>query len=598
MARRRRDPLVRVRAVSLEPPLFPARIPPYPPTIPEMLRHVAARYGDREAQVRGDSRISFRDLDRRSAQLAKGLLAHGAGKGTRIGLLAPNAPEFTLMFMAAARIGAIVAPLSTLYQTPELAWVLRNADIQVLLTFDRHLGHDYLGRLEAAFPELTEQGFGRLALSGAPYLRSVFVWGQCDRTWAAPAEDTLIAFAEGRPELDEALLRAVEDAVSPADGLCMIHTSGSTAYPKGVLHGHGPMVRHTYQMAHDFFGILPGERFVSSRPFFWVAGLSATLLHSLHLGCCIITPESPSGTAIRGLVDRERVTALCGDEGWFKTLNADPAFTQAGLQAFRHTMDCAALARRDGDKAQFLNPARSGAAEPIPSERIARSYGMTETLGAHTSMSPDALLTADRPRFCGHAVPGVRHRIVDPVTRAPLRAGELGELEVSGYCLMQGLYKQERGDTFTADGFYATGDICLVDENGYLAFSHRRGEMLKIRGANVAPLEVELALNGLPMVERSAVVGVDAPDGTTLVAAVQLRAGQAFDEAEARAALRGRLSSFKVPKRLFVLAAEDFPITGSGKVKKAALAERLGARLAAEVAEQHHAKPTEIREDR
>jgi acyl-CoA synthetase (AMP-forming)/AMP-acid ligase II len=105
--------------------------------------------------------------------------------------------------------------------------------------------------------------------------------------------------------------------------------------------------------------------------------------------------------------------------------------------------------------------------------------------------------------------------------------------------------------------------------------------MLKIRGADVAPLEVELALNGLPMIERSAVVGVDALGGTTLVAAVQLRAERAFDEDEARAALRGRLSSFKIPKRLFVLAAEDFPIIGSGKVKKAALAERLGARVAA-----------------
>lgn len=562
-----------------------------------MLRHVAARYGDREAQVRGDGRITFRDLDRRSAQLAKGLLAHGAGKATRIGLLAPNGPEFTVLFMAAARIGAIVAPLSTLYQAPELAWVLRNADIQILLTFDRHLGHDYLGRLESAFPELAGQGFGRLALCDAPYLRTVFVWGQCDRTWAAPAEDTLVALAESRPELDDTLLRAVEDAVSPADGLCMIHTSGSTAHPKGVLHGHGPMVHHTYQMAHDFFGILPGERFVSSRPFFWVAGLSATLLHSLHLGCCIIAPESPSGAVIRSLVDRECVTALCGDEGWFKTLNGDPAFTEGGLEACRHTMDCAALARRIGDQARFLNPSRPGAPQSIPSERIARSYGMTETLGAHTSMAPDTLLTADRPGYCGHAVPGVRHRIVDPETRGPLGPGELGELEVGGYCLMQGLYKQERGDTFTADGFYATGDICRIDEDGYLAFSHRRGEMLKVRGANVAPLEVELALNGLPMIERSAVVGVDAPGGTTLVAAVQLRAGLAFDEGEARAVLRGRLSSFKVPKRLFVLAAEDFPVTGSGKVKKAALAEMLGARLAAEAGEHHHARPVDARGD-
>jgi acyl-CoA synthetase (AMP-forming)/AMP-acid ligase II len=172
-------------------------------------------------------------------------------------------------------------------------------------------------------------------------------------------------------------------------------------------------------------------------------------------------------------------------------------------------------------------------------------------------------------------------KVVDPATGADLPAGAQGELLIRGYCMMQGLYKIERSSTLTPDGFYPTGDICTLDEQGFLNFVARRGEMLKVHGANVAPPEVELALNRLPEVASSAVVGLPTEDGDTLLAAaVQLRAGAQPDEAGMQAALRRMLSSFKVPKRIVALAAEEFPLTGSGKIKKSALAELIKARIA------------------
>ncbi len=548
-----------------------------------MLRQAAARYGDAEVIVRGDTRLTFSALERRSADMARGLLALGATKGTRIALWAPNCPDFVIYFMAAARIGAIVTPLSTLYQAPELAWILGHADIEILIAAHSYLNHDYPARLERAFPEIMGQRAGRLALVDAPYLRTVLIIGECDRSWAELADPTLAGLAASRREFSEAFLQAVEAKVVPADALCMIYTSGSTARPKGVVHGHGPMVRHTYQKVQDYWGMVGGDRFISLRPFFWVAGLSATLFHGLHSGGCLIVPPDASGATVARLIETEGATALCGDETWFAGVANDPVFKARGYEVYRTTMDCAALAHRGPAGPRFLNDRRAtyqGEPRTIPTPRIARSYGMTETLGAHTSLPTADQLPIDRPRFNGRPVPGVVLRVVDPSSRIALQPGQTGELLVSGYCLMQGLYKTERSDVFTQDGFYPTGDLCSIDTEGYVAFSSRIGEMIKVRGANVAPLEVELTLNSLPGIERSAVVGAEtAHQGMVLVAAVQMRPGHRLEEEAIQAALRTRLSSFKIPKRLFALAVEEFPTTASGKIKKKDLATLIAARI-------------------
>jgi acyl-CoA synthetase (AMP-forming)/AMP-acid ligase II len=567
--------------VSSQPPE-----PPFVPTIPAMLHALADRYDAREAQIGGADRMTYRDLERRSALYARGLLALGIGKGARIALLTPNGPEFTVAFMAAARIGALVAPLSTLYQAPELGWVLNHADIQLLLTSDRYLRHDYLSRLELALPSLAGQEAGRLALPEAPYLRQILVWGDGERGWAAPGPRTLADAAAARPAMDDAFLTAVEANVTPSDLLCMIHTSGSTAEPKAVLHSHGAMIRHSHQKTSAFWALGEGDRIITTRPFFWIAGLAASLFQSLLAGSCLITPQDGGGPAVLKLIETEGATAICGDDGWIRTLRSDPVIAAAGYELFRLSTECAAFAARTPAGPRFINPQQAlRTPEPAhwPDELFARSYGMTETLSAHTTVPAGALLPADRPRYCGRPLPGVIVRIVDPVTRRPLDPGEVGEVLVGGYSLMQGLYKKERQETFTDDGLYATGDLCLIDDEGYLAFQSRIGEMIKVHGANVAPIEVEISLGALPGIERVAVVGLPAANGDSLlVAAVQMRGAEPFDEAAIRERLRQRLSSYKVPRRLFALAADEFPLTGSGKPRKSALVTLLGDRLRAE----------------
>lgn len=544
--------------------------PDFTPTIPGLIAEFTQRHGDAEALVREGRRITFRELNEQSAKVARALLARGISKGSRIAILAPPCPEFVVAVLAAGRIGAIAGPLSTLYQAPELAWVLANAEFDHLIVADSFLRHDYLARLEEALPGLAQCSGGPLHLEAAPRLRSVQVIGEDTRPWSRPFSELLEEAAAVSP----AMLAAIEALVTPADPFCIIHTSGSTANPKGVIHGHGPLVRHAWQMSTTANPFGPGDRIVTTRAMFWVAGFVATLFYALNTGACLITTNDGSPANVVRLVEEESGNALAGDSGWFDVLRDSTEFKAAGLDAVRLNMDTAGIARGG----RFLGEQvarRYGAPVHYPNARFARTFGMTETLGGHTSARYDELLPEDRPSWQGRAMPGVDLKIVDPETRQPLPPGEVGELLVRGYCLMLGLNGVERHDTFDAEGFYPTGDLCVLDAEGYLKFEARLGEMLKIHGANVAPLEVELAMTGLMGIEKAGVTAVERGGEALLVAAVIMAPGRTLDDAAVIADLKSRLSSFKVPKRIVALTEATMPMTGSGKIRKRDLTDML-----------------------
>ena len=548
--------------------------PGFAPTIPGLIRHFVKRFGNSEALVSGNRRATFGELDRQSALVARSLLGQGVTKGTRIAVLAPPGPEFVIMVLAAGRIGAVIGALSTLYQAPELAWVLARGEFAHLVIADRYLNHDYLTRLEEALPGLASCGSGPLSLEAAPRLRAIHVIGASDRSWS----HSFAALLDDDSRVSEAMLTAIEGAVTPADPVCVIYTSGSTAEPKGVVHGHGPLVRHGWNLGMTATSFGHGDRVITTRAMFWVAGFVATLFYALNNGACLVTTSDGSPANVVRLIEAERVTGLAGDVGWFDVLRESPELQDAGYDVVRLDMDTAGIAREGRYRSAHL-VARFGAPVHHPNARFARSYGMTETLGAHTTLPITELLPEDRPSWQGRAIEGVDLRVVDPETRAPLPTGETGELLVRGYCLMLGIDGRERHETFDAEGFYATGDLCRLDEQGYLRFEARRGEMLKVHGANVAPAEVELAMTGLMGIEKAGLVGIERDGATLLAAAVLMTPGRVLDEAAVIAVLRRRLSSFKVPRRIVALAEAELPMTGSGKVKKAELARLMATRV-------------------
>ena len=261
-----------------------------PTTVGAVLRRSVAADPAHDAIVTCAETLSYRTLDERSATMARALVAIGAGKGTRIALLAPDGVLWLTTFLAAMRIGAIVAPLSTLCTAPELAYLLRHCDAQVFIGVRRFLRHEYAERLTAALPGLANSR-GQLRLSTAPFLRSVWLDDATGAEWAGSLE-ALRARAAGPDAPDAGLLAAMESEVMPSDDAVIIYTSGSTSLPKAVLHTQRSVAHHP-QVLGEHFRIKASDRMMPLLPLFWIGGL-AMALEVLQAGGTLLYPESPA----------------------------------------------------------------------------------------------------------------------------------------------------------------------------------------------------------------------------------------------------------------------------------------------------------------
>lgn len=537
--------------------------PDYDPSLPHFIRTRSERFGDNPLILLGEQRISYRDAAEQSARLARGMLASGLGKGSRVGLLMPNGPDWLVAWLAAARIGAIVVPMNTFYKPRELGWVMRHADMQTLFTVPSFLSNDYLERLETVAPGLAQQKADSLLLPELPFLRSVYVWGDHDRGWAKQRRD-LEAAADSNPAIDDAFLAEVESCVTPADAMVIIYSSGSTADPKGAVHSHGAVIRHAFNL-NSYRDLTEDDRVFGPMPFFWIGGFVFTLMSCMHAGAFIICEEvfEPGETLL--LLERERATVVAGWPHYSKAMMDHPTFKDRDLSAIR-----------SGNLYDIL----PNAVRPKDPELRSNALGMTETCGPHTIDRMDYDLPPELRCSFGKSPEGVEHKAVDPKTGETLPAGTEGEICVRGYNLMQGLYKVEREDSFDRDGFYHTGDGGYFNEDGVLFFKARLGDMIKTAGANVTPREVEVVMDAFPEVQASFVVGVPDPErGQNVAAAIVLDSGQVIDGAECRRRLREELSAYKLPRHYFFYAKTDLPFTDSGKIDKRRLISMLSERI-------------------
>ena len=542
---------------------------PCPATLPDFIHSFREAFGARPLILLGERRITYAEADALSARLARGLLAQGLAKGARVGVWMPNGPDWVVAWLAAARIGCVVVPINTFYQPRELHHALHHADLHALLMLPRLLGHDLLARLEACAPGLARAQAGALLLPELPQLRHVFVWGGCDRAWAKSDGD-LLAAADATPGTDAAFLAAIERTIAPADPMLILYSSGSTADPKGAIHSHGSVLRHSFQL-NSFRDLRGDDRIFSPMPYFWVGGFVFTLLAAMHLGAFLICEEAfEPGETLR-LLERERATIVACWPHHAKAMLDHPSLRQRDLSSLR-----------SGNLYAIL-PAEQRPKDP---ELRTNSLGMTETLGPHTIDRMDVDLPERLRGSFGRSVPGLEHKIVDPETSERLPPGASGEICVRGASLMQGLHKLEREDTFDRDGFYHTGDGGYLDEDGVLFFQARLGDLIKTAGANVSPREVELRIEACPEVQSAFVVGLSDPvRGQNVAAAVVLGAGRALSADELRRRLREELAAYKIPRHVLFAAKSELPFTDSGKIDKRRLAELLAERVRAEGAD-------------
>ena len=345
--------------------------------------------------------------------------------------------------------------------------------------------------------------------------------------------------------------------------MVIVYSSGSTSDPKGAVHTHGSVIDHPHNL-WQFRDLREGDVLYTPMPLFWVGGFSYTLVAAMHAGATLVFEDQFEPGATLDLIERERVTHVLGWPHVGKALAEHPSFADRDLSSVRRgSIDALRLG--------------SSAADPA---RRPNSLGMTESLGPHSLEHEGTHLPDEKLGSFGRAVPGVEHRIVDVVTGEPVPTGTVGELWLRGYSLLLGLYKRRREDTFTADGWYRTGDAAWIDADGHLFYKGRLGDQIKSAGMNITPREVELVLEEFDDISMAFVFGVGHPDrGEDVAATVVVGPGRHVEPGELIERLRRELASYKVPRHVHVVDATELPWLDSGKIDRRALQRDLDSRF-------------------
>ncbi len=502
-----------------------------PCNLGDLLGALAGAHSERTAVAGEDRALSFAALDRAADCWAAGLLRAGYGPGAHVALLAGNSPEWLAAAFGVWRAGATLIPVSTFVTARELGEILAHADASVLITQPRVRSHDYLDSL-ARLPSL-------------PALREIVVLGERAPDGCRPAAE----FAPESATLDQAAARAPTESVA-----CILYTSGTTGQPKGVMLSHRAILATVFPTAGRT-GLTASDSLLSTLPLFWVAGLVIRALPTLATGCALILMETFTVDALVATMERHHPTALHLRPPQVGQLLAHPKF-EPGLLA---------NVRRGGGRVEWYAPHLDTHAA-----RFITGYGMTETAGYVTALDWQDPPEVRRSQL-GRPLPGVE-----------VRTNASGEILVRGPGLFSGYYKQAPGTGLDADGFFKTGDLGRVDPDGTFHFIGRSKDLLRVKGINVSPMEVEAVLSTHAAVEAVYVVGLPA-DGLEqqVIALIVPKPAAHVAESELRALAADALSHYKRPDRYLLIERRDVPLSGTSKPQRAVLAELAARRLAA-----------------
>jgi acyl-CoA synthetase (AMP-forming)/AMP-acid ligase II len=495
-------------------------MPEHPSTINRLVTLRAAEHAAKPMVIDQVNRISYGELDVTTREMAAAFIDAGVTTGTRVGLIMPNGVRWVQIAVALTRIGAVLVPLSTLLQPPELVAQLRTASVQVLIRVEEFRDHRYVDDLADVVDS-----------ADLPALQALW----------APEE-----IGRAKQNID-----AVARAVTPSDTLVIMFTSGSSGPPKGVIHSHGNALS-AVQSGLEARCIDADTRLYLPMPFFWVGGFGSGVLSAMLAGATLVTEEIPRPDTTLRLLERERVTLF---RGW-----PDQAESLA-RQAKSHSADLSTL--RPGSLEALLPPGLR--AEPGARAKL---FGMTEAFGPYCGYAADTDMPRSAWGSCGKPFEGTEVRIVDPGTGEPVPPGTVGMIHIRGPNTLRGICGRSREEVFTADGYYPTGDLGSLDDDGFMFYHGRSDDMFKVSGATVYPSEVEQALRSIDGVRNAFVTDVSGAVGAVVIG------GESVDQLAIAA--RKLLSSFKVPT-VWLLADsdDDVPRGATGKVDVHALRRML-----------------------
>jgi acyl-CoA synthetase (AMP-forming)/AMP-acid ligase II len=516
-------------------------------TIPGILARAARRHGEATAVEDGSLNLSFAALEAASLEAASAFVAAGVRPGDRVAIWAPNQAAWIIGAIGAQTAGAAIIPLSTRLKGREAGDILRRGRARVLLTVGEFLGTRY--------PELLDaEDLPDLALTVLFDAASVRETGRPRRTlgWRGFLEG-----GRGIPPDEPLRLRATLRGQDLAD---IMFTSGTTGRPKGVMSAHEQNVR-AFTAWSEFVGLRRGDRYLIVNPFFHAFGYKAGWLACLITGARISPLAVFDAGAALARIERERITVLPGPPTLFQTLLAHEALGRHDISSLRLAVTGAATVPPSLVEKML---------SVLGFEIVVTGYGLTESMGIVTMCRPGD--SVERIALtCGVPIPGVEVRCVDEQGRTVAR-GEPGEVLVRGYNVMRGYLDDPvaTAETIDPQGWLHTGDVGVLDAEGYLRITDRRKDMYIVGGFNCYPAEIEKIMAAHPGIAQVAVIGIPDPRlGEVGQAFVIRRAGTAVDEAALLAWCRDNMANYKVPRLIEFVDA--LPTNAAGKVQKFAL---------------------------
>ncbi|QXC34218.1 AMP-binding protein [Aeromonas sp. FDAARGOS 1407] len=536
-------------------------------TIGTYLQEIAERFPDRPAVVVRHQQIrwSYREYLARIDRLAKGLLALGIKPGDRVGIWSPNNIEWCLVQFATVRIGAIMVCINPAYRSYELEFAINNVGCRALICASAFKGSDYLAMLNELAPELAGSTPGRLAAARLPTLEMVIRLGE-EMTPGMLNFDAVKALGEG---VDPAVLARVGASLKPEDAINIQFTSGTTGNPKGATLSHRNILNNARLVASGM-AFSEQDKLCIPVPLYHCFGMVLGNLVCISVGACALFPsEAFDPVATLQMVSEERCTALHGVPTMFIAELELPQFASFDFSSLRTGIMAGAICPE---------PLMRKVQSLMHMTEVTIAYGQTECSPINHMTAIDAPLDK-RVTTVGRALAHTEIKLLD-ASGETVPIGEKGEICCRGHGVMQGYWQDpaKTAQTIDDDGWLHSGDIGIMDEEGYVQIVGRIKDLIIRGGENIYPREIEERLYEHPAVQDAAVFGVDSERyGEEVCAWVKLRPDQVASEEEIKHFLSARIAYFKVPR--YIRFVEEYPMTVTGKLQKFRMREMMTAEL-------------------
>ena len=530
-------------------------------TFGQFLEQWATETPDKDFIVYPDRnlRFSYAEFNIRVNNLAKALLQIGMRPDDKLGIFANNVPDWLTFMFASAKIGVVLVTINTNYKTHELEYLVKNSDLKAICLVNGWRDSDYVQMIYELVPELKESQRGYLQSEKFPFLKNVIFIGQeKHRGMFNTAELILLG-----SQLDDQLFKEINSAVSCHDVVNMQYTSGTTGFPKGVMLTHYNILNNGFATG-QCMNYTADDRLCVCVPLFHCFGCVLALCAIITHGATMVMVENFDPLVVLASVQKEKCTALYGVPTMFIAELNHPMFSMFDLSSLRTGIMAGAPC-----PIETMNEVMN----KMNMSELIIVYGLTESSpGMTATRSHDA--PCIRSTTVGKAYPAVEVKVADPETGVALKPGEQGELCCRGYNVMKGYYKnpEATAKAIDSDGWLHSGDLGVMDEQGYFKITGRIKDMIIRGGENIYPREIENFLYTMPQIQAIEVAGVPSPKyGEQVGAFLKKRLGVELCEEDVTDFCRGKISRYKIPKYIFFV--DDFPMTASGKIQKYKLRE-------------------------